>query len=585
MGSTNAGLLIVDDNRDVRTVLGRLLKQQGYERVYEASDGVEALQAIAERDIDLVLLDCAMPEMDGYQVLERLKAQEALHNLPVIMISAHEGVDSVVKCIELGAEDYLAKPFDPVLLRTRVAASLEKKRLREVERTYLQTHDSLTGLANRALFLDQVANTLHHADRRGSRFAVVAIRVEGLAKVCGGLGVSAGDELILRTAERLERCMRSNGTVARADNEDIVARIGSHEFAILLRDLVSETNVNTFVERILSELAEPVTTQGHRVVCTATAGIAFGSAGYGRSEDLLRDAALAASRAEEGGMAHCAIFDADMHARVQKSLALESELRQALNRDELCLFYQPIICLKSGTISGFEALLRWRHPHRGLVSPLEFIPLAEETGLIVPIGSWVLREACRQAALWRDRFDHARELSMSVNVSGAQFTKRDFVPDVRNALGEYGPVNLKLEITETVVMDSPERTADALEALKELGLEHSIDDFGTGYSSLSYLYRFPFATLKIDRSFIHNMEQKKECREIVQALIPLAHALNIDVVAEGVETPEDMRFLQRLSCDYAQGYLFARPIEPHAIEKLLAEWPRWDEGGGTACAA
>ncbi|MDY7094262.1 MAG: EAL domain-containing protein [Acidobacteriota bacterium] len=439
----------------------------------------------------------------------------------------------------------------------------ERKRA-EQQLVHDALHDALTGLPNRALFLDRLNHALNRSRRRDSyHFAVLFLDLDRFKVVNDSLGHMLGDELLTAIARRLEACLRMG---------DTVARLGGDEFAILLDDLDRTEDAVEVSLRILEDLQAPFHLDGHELFATASIGIALSVTGYERAEEVLRDADTAMYRAKSQAEKRPVVFDPTMHANAMTVLRLETDLRRAVEREEFELFYQPIVSLKSGVLWGFEALVRWRHPERGLVYPSEFLPLAEETGLILSIGYWVLREAARQTRDWQQRFPRRRELGVSVNVAGQQLAHGAFVAQVDEVLRETSipPESLRLEITEGVLMDSPEATALVLEQLRERQIKLHIDDFGTGYSSLSHLHRFPVDTLKIDRSFIGALDARGENSEIVRTIIALAHSLNMDVLAEGVETRQQLIVLKGLGCEFGQGFFFARPLEKSAAEEWVA---------------
>jgi EAL domain-containing protein (putative c-di-GMP-specific phosphodiesterase class I) len=343
----------------------------------------------------------------------------------------------------------------------------------------------------------------------------------------------------------------------------MVARFGGDEFAILLDAIQDASDVVRVAEKVQHVISAPFKLASHETITTASIGVALSASGYIEAEDIIRDADTAMYRAKDRGKARCEIFDTAMHTRAVTLLRLESDLRRALEKDELCVYYQPIVSLSSGELHGFEALVRWRHPERGIVSPSDFIPLAEETGLILPIGLRVLRDACLQLRKWQQSSLSNRDLIMSVNLSGKQLEQPDLIQRIEEVLDEsqINPWHLKLEITETVVMENPELAAVTLAKLRSLGVRLSIDDFGTGYSSLSYLNRFPVDTLKIDRSFVTTMNAADENLQIVKTIVTLAGNLGMQVVAEGVETEEQLQQLRSLKCQYGQGYLFSTPLD------------------------
>lgn len=424
-------------------------------------------------------------------------------------------------------------------------------------------HDGLTGLPNRALLLDRLKLVIAHAKRRPDHlFAVLFLDLDRFKMINDSLGHFAGDELLVATARRLQNSVRP---------ADTVARLGGDEFAILLDGIESDSDVLRVAERLHVDLIQPQYIEGQEVVTTASIGITLSSTGYESAETILRDADTALYRAKENGRARSELFDPNMHSHAVAMLRLENDLRRALDRRELLVYYQPIISLEEGKISGFEALLRWQHPTRGIVPPDQFIPIAEDMGLIIDIGQWVLREACCQMRKWQSEGLVERPMTMSVNLSSKQFTNARLAEQITDILRETDlePDFLNLEITESVVTENAETACATLRQMRALGIHLSIDDFGTGYSSLSYLHRFPLNTLKIDRSFISNMADGDENSAIVRTIIMLADHLGMDVVAEGIETEAQRKNLRALKCGYAQGYLFSRPEEASVIEKLI----------------
>jgi predicted signal transduction protein with EAL and GGDEF domain len=369
--------------------------------------------------------------------------------------------------------------------------------------------------------------------------------------------------LLVAFAERLERLLRP---------VDTLARFGGDEFAILLSGITGPQDAVRVATRILDDLTLPFNLEKSSAFTSASIGIALSSTGYDRPEDILRDADTAMYRAKENGKGRYELFDKDMHAKAVSRLRLERDLREAVDKDQFCVHYQPIVNLSNGKISGFEALVRWNHPVDGLIQPYKFIPVAEETGLIVQIGQWVLEEACRTVKQWQQTSAANRDLSLSVNLSARQVAQPDLLEQVKAALINSGfePRCLKLEITETVVMENAEAAINMFKRLRALGVQLSIDDFGTGYSSLSYLHRFPLNHLKIDRAFISRMTETNDNAEIVKTIVSLAHNLGMEVIAEGVETVDQWQKLRALGCQYAQGYLFSRPVPSDKVMELLA---------------
>jgi diguanylate cyclase (GGDEF)-like protein/PAS domain S-box-containing protein len=429
-------------------------------------------------------------------------------------------------------------------------------------------HDPLTGLPNRHLFMERLGTALMRYHRReGGLFAVLFLDLDRFKVVNDSLGHHVGDELLQVVAERLRGAIRLS---------DVVARFGGDEFAILLEGLESLDEATRIAERLSQTVSAPINLSGYEVFTSASIGIALCATGLDRPEYLLRNADVAMYRAKGGGAARYEVFDRAMHAQALARLQLETDLRRAVGRGEFRLHYQPIVSLTSGRIAGVEALLRWSHPERGLIAPGEFIGVAEETGVILPLGDWVLGEACRQLAEWRRDFDHAR-IAVSVNLSAKQFGQPDLVQRIRGALESAGldPRYLKLEVTESAIIENPGSAGAMLRELKEGGIQVQMDDFGTGYSSLSSLHSLPLDALKIDRSFVSRLSGNAATLQMVRAIALLARGLDLAVIAEGVETPEQMDEVRGLGCDYAQGYLIAPPLAPDAMRALLEENPRW----------
>jgi diguanylate cyclase (GGDEF)-like protein/PAS domain S-box-containing protein len=706
MTSQNNRLLIVDDNEMNRDMLARRLERKGFEVVL-ADGAKELLQRVKSEKIDLVLLDIEMPEISGLDALKTLRATYSPIELPVIMVTAKNQSEDVVKALDLGANDYVTKPIDFAVTLARIGTQLSHKRaqeaLRESEERYalaargandglwdwnlqvnavyfsprwksmlgyldheigdkpeewfdrihdadrervkqeiaahqkgltpqfesehrilhkdgsfrwilsrgLAVHDNsgkalrmagwqtditegkisdpLTGLPNRLLFTDRLTRLLKLSKRRKEYlFAVLFLDLDGFKMINDSLGHLVGDQLLVGVATRLEKCLRATDIVARIGQGFIVARLGGDEFTILLDDLKDPGDAKQAAERLMKTVTAPFVLNGKEVFTSVSVGIALSNAtNYELPDEILRDADTAMYRAKSLGKARYEVFDADMRASVMARLQLEMDLHRAIERSEFANFYQPIVSLASGEIVGFESLLRWNHPTRGRLGPEEFIAVAEETGLIRDLGWWNLREACRQMSEWRSQYREYSDLTMSVNLSPKQFLQPNLVSDVQKLLAELhlAPNALRLELTESTVMGDPSAAITMLEQIKALGISLAIDDFGTGYSSLSYLHRFPLDTLKIDRSFISGIgdgNNSNDGTEIARTILPMASNLHLEVVAEGVETLEQVALLKRLHCKYGQGFYFSRPVPATEAGQLLATRTNWQSKHFTA---
>jgi len=486
-------------------------------------------------------------------ITERKQAQEMLHR-------AYDELE--IRVAERTAE--LVKANHKLL--TEIT---ERKRA-ESQLLHLAFHDALTGLPNRAAFIDRLRHAIHYSKRHSDYlFAVLFIDLDRFKVINDSLGHHKGDQFLLAIASRLELCVRSI---------DTAARLGGDEFTILLEGIQDVSDAIKVAERIEQELKLPFEFDGQEIFTTASIGIALSSTvNYERAEDVLRDADTAMYRAKILGRGRYELFNSNMYANALAKLQLETDLRRAIERRELRVHYQPIVSLTSGSILGFEALLRWEHPERGLLAPADFISIAEETGQIFSIGKWVLQEACGQMQAWRASYPSNLLKKISVNLSLKQFSQPDLIEQIEQIL-EYTGLNadsLVLDITESVIVENGDRINTALSQLREMGVQLSIDDFGTGYSSLGRLYNFPISLLKIDRSFISSINTKSRDLEILEILVTLAHKLGVDVLAEGIEIQEQLVLLRKLNCEYGQGHFFSVPLNSSAAEALIQANPQW----------
>jgi diguanylate cyclase (GGDEF)-like protein len=552
-------LLVVDDELLNRDALQRRLERVGY-RVLTADSGPAALDLASTHHVDLVLLDVMMPGMDGVETLRQLRRSRSVSELPVIMVTAKDGSEDVVEALEAGANDYMTKPVDFAVAQARIRTQLTARR-----------SDPLTGLPNRLLFMERLNALIARRGAGGAfEFAVFFLDVDRFKIINDSLGHAAGDELLTGISRRLEQSLRSTDVVARFDADCTLARLGGDEFTVLLTGVADAAAARAVAERLVAAVSKPFELQGREVVATVSVGIVMADAQYQRAEEMVRDADTAMYRAKDRGRARCEMFDSSMLAAAEARLLIESELRRAIARQEFQLHSQPIVMLSDQQLCGFEALVRWQHPVRGLVPPAGFIHVAEETGLIVPIGRWVLREACRQMRAWDAEFPQCANLTINVNLSARQCVDPALVTDVAGVLADTGlePRRLKLEITETLALERSDDVIGVLKALRGLGVQLGLDDFGMGYSALSYLQQLPVQTRKLDRSFVSRIEEDANV-EIIRAIMTLASGLSMTVTAEGVETADQMARLIDLSCEFGQGYFFDRPLSADRTRDAL----------------
>ncbi len=574
-------ILIADDYLVTRRLLQETLERTGYE-VIAVENGRLALECLCSPDGPrLALLDWLMPEIDGLGVCREIRRHPERPHIYIILLSAKNAKEDVISGLEAGADDYLSKPCDAEELKARLRAGERILKL-EDKLTHDALHDPLTQLPNRAFFLDRLALSvawgMQHQDYE---FAVLSVDVDRFKVVNDSLGNAAGDWLLVQIANRLLGSIRRDDALLRSaeaggmaglpEEQGILARLGGDKFTILLDHIRNASEGIRVAERIQQNIQMPFYVDGQAVFTTASIGIAFSGSGYSAAEDMLGDANTAMSRAKTLGRARYEMCDQSMHATAAGRLKLETDLRRATERNEFRVHYQPIVALRDCRIIGFEALVRWQRPEFGLVMPGSFISAAEDTGLILWIGNWILREACRQVCAWNWQFPCQPLFTMAVNISAKQFAQADLVDQIGHILRESGlaPGNLKLELTESVTMRDEERTTRILSQLRELGVSLCIDDFGTGYSSLSYLRRFALDLLKIDRSFVSEMLSNSESLEIVKTILSLGSNLGMEVVAEGVETAEQASLLKSIGCEYAQGYFFSKPLDSAGIALTL----------------
>ncbi|CAK0763305.1 two-component system, sensor histidine kinase and response regulator [Gammaproteobacteria bacterium] len=554
----SALVLVVDDDRSTRAALRYALQRDGF-RVDEACDGMQALAMVARIHPDVVLMDALMPVMDGFTACAKLQEMPGGAELPVIIVTALEDTGSIERAFTVGARDYIPKPLHLTVVNQRVRRIVENSQSeRHVRR--LAYNDTLTGLVNRLMFVDHLERRLAYARDNGQQLAVLFLDLDRFKYVNDTMGHDIGDRLLVSVARRIKHCVRDT---------DCVARFGGDEFTIALEDLANPAAATTTAQKVRCALTTPFNIGDQELFVSTSIGISVFPHDGTEVGTLLKHADTAMYRAKKNNTGY-AFYEPEMESSLSAHLQMESALRHALERDELVMFYQPKAEVATWIPSGMEALIRWRHPQWGLVSPVEFIPIAEDTGLILPIGEWVLRTVCAQLKSWQDT--GLPVLPVAVNLSGLQIKQPDLVKIVADILTETAlePRLLELEITESVLMEHAKETLATLHQLKEIGVTLAIDDFGTGYSSLSYLKRFPVDTLKIDRTFVHDVHTSPDDASIITSIIALAHSLRRTVVAEGVETIQQREFLVQAGCDYIQGYLLAKPLPAEEFERWLS---------------
>ncbi len=573
-----AKILVVDDEIDLQRLILQRFRRQIRAKEFDfvfATDGLDAIDRLQTdaTDIDMVLTDLNMPTMDGMTLLMRLA--EIDRGLKAVVISAYGDIPNIRRAMNWGAFDFLTKPIDFRDLEITIAKTLEsvqqlRQKQADIEQVQAQLlhaayHDVLTGLPNRSWFTRRLTELIQ---QQAETYAVLFIDLDRFKSINDSLGHLAGDHLLQAMAERLQSGLTS---------PDQVVRLGGDEFAILLEP-ADVAKAIAVANQIKTQLSQPFHLEEGEVYSEASIGIALDSRSYQRPEELLRDADIAMYCAKAQGKNRFEVFNPVMQAQAKELLQLENDLRRALEREQLSLHYQPILTA-AGALHGFETLVRWQHPTQGLMTPNRFIPLAEETHLVVPLGWWVFETACRQLSQWQQQFPErfAKELGeslkLNINFSAIQLRQPDLVTRVREILSATGVSGdcLKLEITESYLLENDDKQMAALHQLKQLGIQLCIDDFGIGYSSLSRLHEFPIDVLKIDRSFIRRADLESGAHlETVNMIIVLAHSLGMDVVAEGVETPEQLQMLRALDCDFMQGYLFSRPVESQQAVRFLA---------------
>jgi diguanylate cyclase (GGDEF)-like protein len=569
----NAAIFMVDDEPITMEVVQTLLEEAGYRNFVLIEKSSEAMASLEKQRPDLLLLDLVMPEVSGFDILKAVRAHPKLKHLPIIILTSSSDYEDKLAALDLGATDFLAKPVDPSELQLRVRNTLAAKAYMD----QLAFYDPLTKLPNRHLFMEQLEWSLNAARRNGENLALMSIELDQFKRISDTLGLLAGDDVLQQLAWRIKEVVRVIDLLGHFQiDENIPVNLFHFDggtFVLLLHRIRNERNAALAAQRILEAIRVPVVVENTEIYLTASIGIATYPTEEGESASVLQLASSAKDYAKNNGGNTFQFSSRQINTQCKQRLDLEARLRRALDRNELVLYYQPKLEVQTNAIAGVEALLRWHIKDHGSIAPDEFIPMAEETGLMIPIGEWVMGHACKQLAEWQ-RAGKA-PIGMAVNLSAVQFQDPGMHAVFKRILENSGidPRLITLELTESMLLEDIENKIESMKRLKDLGLKLSIDDFGTGYSSLGYLRRLPLDELKIDRSFFVNLFEDTKGRSLISSLIFLARNLNLRTVAEGVETEQQLRFLQEEQCDQYQGFLFKPPLESAEVFELLPWLP------------
>ncbi len=559
-------VLLVDDLPANLIALEAILEDLDLNLV-KAYSGNEALGLLVEKEFALVILDVQMPEMDGFEVASLMKKNEITRNIPIIFVTAlNKDKRFISKGYGIGAVDYLSKPIEPDILISKVRVLTELYRSKSTVKEQAELlekkafFDTLTHLPNRSLFFDRLEHSIVQSKRNNEKLAIVFLDLDRFKYINDTLGHAMGDQLLQDVAKRLSDCARKS---------DTIARLGGDEFILILPKISTSRGGAIVAQKILKSLTKPFFLSNAEYTIGASIGISLYPLNGVSAEELVKNADIAMYQAKQNGKNHYKFFTTEMNDKVAKTLAFENKLYKAIEQNEFVLYYQPQTDKSFKKITGFEALIRWNLPSEGLIAPDEFIPIAEETGSIIQIGSWVTKEACRQNKSWeKTGLGNTR---MAVNISAKQFKQKGLVDLISNSLKETGlhPDLLELEITESCILENATIAIDMMHEIKEMGIHLSIDDFGVGFSSLNMLKHLPIDKLKIDRSFVNDVTTNADDATIVKSIISLAHNLDLKVIAEGVETREQLEFLRSYDCDEIQGYLVGKPELPEKYKNLI----------------
>jgi diguanylate cyclase (GGDEF)-like protein len=563
----NARILVIDDDADIHALIVAMLRPL-QATIVGAATGAEGLVSARAVVPDLILLDHELPDGTGIDILHQLRSDPSLAGIPVIVVTGSESRQVLTACFAAGAADYIRKPFFAAELRARVCSVIERQRM--LAQLGRAAHiDTLTGLPNRALLHARLQAAIERTELDPTyAFAVMFIDFDRFKIINDSLGHDIGDLLLSEIASRLRLNLRVNDCITRDTIGSTVARLGGDEFVIVLDDVASAELAAGVADRLLTVLEQPYFLKSHTVRSSASIGIVHSCESYTQADDMLRDADIAMYEAKSRGKACHALFTTSMRDAVRHRLDIENSLRDAIVRNELYVVYQPIISLEDRSLESVEALVRWRHPVHGMIAPSEFIPVAEETRLILPLSDQVLRESCRQFMVWQREAPDFAPSYISVNLSRIQLADPELVPRTMGILRETGiaPHQVQLEVTESQLMQHRVMAGELLAAFKAEGIRLAMDDFGSGYSSLSCLQEYPFDVLKVDRALTENVSRGRGYSALLHAVITLAENLGLHVVAEGIENIEQLALLQALGCPAGQGYFLARPMEPSQLE-------------------
>ncbi len=562
-------VLVIDDSEDIHMLIKLWLSPLSIE-VNHAYGGKEGIELAAKLKPALILLDYMMPDCNGLAVLEQLKANEALRDVPVIMITANNDRTLISEAFAKGVCDYVNKPLFADEFKARIATALRNQALL-ADLKYKSHYDSLTGLPNKLNLEARLGAALKRTLTSPEVIAVMFIDLDRFKLINDSLGHAFGDVMLQEAANRLHNSLQRSDRAIRCDGT-MVARLGGDEFVVLLENIRTEDDAEAIAQRVLGRLLEPYEVDGRILFLGASIGIVTCNGQYHSSGDVIRDADIAMYEAKESGRGCYEVFDGGMRERARVRWKLDIDLRRAVELDQLYLVYQPIIDLQTGAVESVEALIRWQHPERGLIQPSYFIPLAEEMGMMVDIGLWVLRTACRQFVEWSRQSPHSVPRNVSINLSRQQLVHRSFVESYKSILHETGisASQVHLEITESEMMNELDSTVQVIESIRSLGTKIELDDFGTGYSSLACLHQIPLDVIKLDRSLISTIDQDGYLLGLARLVIQLLSQTQIKVVAEGIETEHQFHLLRELGCQFGQGYLFAKPMAADKVLEFVA---------------